>query len=384
MTTAPTAPSASPDSPPAVRRPRRRRRLTAVVVVAAVVAVPAVSYVRALTYPGSAPFSVRSVEWVRDHGGGGIVDAAENWWYARHVPSGHAPTVTGAGTAHPVTADGIAPPVVAGTPQSAGEDQWVPGRLGADGSPLLWTTFFRPDPSHPQVIAGAAWIEAGAVAHLVAGTTQPDHSSWPGDARVTPTDVPDLLATFNSGFKLADTPGGFMVGGRSSRPLVDGLATAVIDAQGHLDVGSLGTDVTIDSTTRAARQNLQMVVEGGRPVAGLADDAHGAWGSSKNQRQFTWRSGLGVDAHGDVVYVAGNGLDLVHLADALVTAGAVRGMELDIHSNMDSFSSWLPTSGSATPTPTKLLPDMSRPADRYLAPDQRDFFYLTVPTSRVG
>jgi len=28
--------------------------------------------------------------------------------------------------------------------------------------------------------------------------------------------------------------------------------------------------------------------------------------------------------------------------------------------------------------PTKLLPNMNRPADRYLVPDQRDFFYLTL------
>ena len=376
----------SPPHRPLRRHPRRRRRLLITAgITAAVLAAPAVSYVQALTYPGSAPFATRSVEWVRDNGGGRVVDAAENWWYARHVPAGQTPTVrAGTGSTHVVRTVQVAPPVILGVPQVVGEDQWIPGRSGADGNPALWTTFFRPDAAHPEVIAGAAWIKAGAVAHLVAGTTQPDRGSWPGNARVATTDVPNLLATFNSGFKFKDTPGGFLLQGRSSRPLVDGLATAVIDARGHLDVGRLGSDVTVGPTTLAARQNLQMVVEGGRPVPGLADDAHGAWGTSKNQKQFTWRSGLGVDARGDTVYVAGNGLDLVHLTDALVTAGAVRAMELDMHHGMASFASWQPTDGSGTPTPTKLLPDMSRPADRYLEPDQRDFFYLTVPTTSAG
>jgi hypothetical protein len=41
---------------------------------------------------------------------------------------------------------------------------------------------------------------------------------------------------------------------------------------------------------------------------------------------YTWRSGLGVDAAGNLVYVGGSGLNLVTLANALVQAGAVRGL----------------------------------------------------------
>ena len=52
-------------------------------------------------------------------------------------------------------------------------------------------------------------------------------------------------------------------------------------------------------------------------------------------------------------------------------------MELDIHSAMVSFSSWAPNA-SGRVEPTRLLPTMTRPADRYLDPDQRDFFYLTL------
>jgi hypothetical protein len=52
-------------------------------------------------------------------------------------------------------------------------------------------------------------------------------------------------------------------------------------------------------------------------------------------------------------------------------------MELDIHTGMTSFSSWAP-SPTGGMSPTKLLPTMTSPANRYLVPDQHDFFYLTV------
>jgi hypothetical protein len=120
-----------------------------------------------------------------------------------------------------------------------------------------------------------------------------------------------------------------------------------------------------------------MVVDGGQAVPGLATNPDGRWGSSKNQFQYTWRSGVGTDAHGNLVYVAGSGLTLTTLARAMVDAGIQRGMELDIHSNMASFSSWRPVPGGSV-VPTKLLPGMQRPANRYLTVDQRDFFYLTL------
>jgi hypothetical protein len=49
----------------------------------------------------------------------------------------------------------------------------------------------------------------------------------------------------------------------------------------------------------AVRQNLDLIVEQGRPVAALADNTGNRWGTTKNQTQYTWRSGLGVDATGN-------------------------------------------------------------------------------------
>src|SRR5262249_7737006 len=57
---------------------RRRRRRLAVLAVVGVVLVPILSsYVSALTGPGNDRVSERSVEWMRDHHLGGIVDTVE-------------------------------------------------------------------------------------------------------------------------------------------------------------------------------------------------------------------------------------------------------------------------------------------------------------------
>ena len=66
------------------------------------------------------------------------------------------------------------------------------------------------------------------------------------------------------------------------------------------------------------------------------------------------------------------------LAAALVQAGAVRGMQLDIHSQMVDFFSYRHAAGSAAPVVTKLLPMMPGRLDRYLVADQRDFVVVTL------
>ncbi|MCY7341628.1 MAG: hypothetical protein LH603_07210, partial [Pseudonocardia sp.] len=86
MTTTMPPPTRAPVPPgpgPRHRRPRRIRARVIALLVALAMVWPTVSYARALTYPGDASFLVRSVEWVRDHSGGGLVDTVENWWFAQ-------------------------------------------------------------------------------------------------------------------------------------------------------------------------------------------------------------------------------------------------------------------------------------------------------------
>ena len=90
---------------PRPRRPPVPRRVVAFgLALAVVLVVPGVSLTQALTYPGSAPWQMRSVEWLRAHGGSPLVDRIENWYYTSNLPTGSAPNQASL----PVAAPGVA------------------------------------------------------------------------------------------------------------------------------------------------------------------------------------------------------------------------------------------------------------------------------------
>src|SRR6478736_4074942 len=115
---------APPDVPPSesTKRHRRRRRPRRWMVVLAAllpIAVVSWSYAGALTYPGSASASVRTVDWLRSHGAAGLVNRIEIWHYShqeppRHgTPSGDLPPVpTAAQTARAAAAPADQSPIL--------------------------------------------------------------------------------------------------------------------------------------------------------------------------------------------------------------------------------------------------------------------------------
>jgi hypothetical protein len=371
--------------PRPARTSRRRRRIGWIALILCLLLdVPAVSYVRALLYPGNASFAVRSVEWIRDHGGGKLVDTIETWRYSHQAPpaSGEPHDIPSAG--QPVAAAGqIAGlpriKVLPGVKALALEGAWSPARQSAHGKTLLWTSWFRPDPAHLPVTAAAALIPQSAdTLRLMPGTREPvvgmaskDGYSVPSSAR------PGLVAVFNAGFKTANSHGGWWTTQSTAVQLVDGRASVVIDRNGVARIGSWNKTVRMSRNVVAVRQNLDLVITGGKIVDGLSSNWQGRWGSTRSQFQYTWRSGLGTDARGNLIYVAGQGLTLATLAVAMQQAGIVEGMELDIHASMVSFNIEYPAGNSAV-TGKRLLGSMSSPADRYLTDDQRDFFYVVA------
>lgn len=76
--------------------------------------------------------------------------------------------------------------------------------------------------------------------------------------------------------------------------------------------------------------------------------------------------------------MAGAGLNLKSLAMSLFEAGAVRGMQLDIHNKTVDFFTYRPGGASTVDGGNKLLLDMPCSNSRYLVPEQRDFFAVTL------
>jgi hypothetical protein len=100
---------------------------------------------------------------------------------------------------------------------------------------------------------------------------------------------------------------------------------------------------------------------------------------------YVWRSGLGVTADGALIYVGGPGLNITDLANLLVRAGAVRGMELDINTTWVNFTSYrpsTPTGRAGATNGTELLPSMAGTPARYFESWwARDFITMSASSS---
>ena len=410
-----TAPPGDPDAgqpPGASRRDRRlendaakrarqrhRTRLlrrAVAIALAAVILVPGWSYYRAISAEGTDPWAARSVEWLRDNGLSGAVDWIEHWWYTHNpppvggkpkdgIPVSKKPTGTAVGAkgapAAPTTPDHLTPPPpmqpLVTTPLP-GEGVWQPTGREVAAVPAVYTAFFRPDAVHTSLIAGAMWMDTTLLKSVfIPGLKEPGGPQTLG-AQVPPDMRPSLVAAFNSGFKIDASQGGVYTDGQMVKPLVDGAASFVIDKYGEASVGAWGRDFVMSPDIVSVRQNLALIVDNGQPAPGLPTNADGAWGATLGNEVFVWRSGVGVDANGGLVYVAGPGLSAVTLAVLLQRAGCIRAMELDINSQWTSAYTYEQTdpANPAAVQGNKLLPSMSRDGNRYLQPGERDFFAL--------
>ncbi|HSS08928.1 MAG TPA: phosphodiester glycosidase family protein, partial [Acidimicrobiales bacterium] len=355
------------------------------------------SYGQALAAPGNTALTVRSVDWLRDHHFRWLVNDVENFWYNHHkpkkggTPTGqlaqtfdhNARTATGSASASSGNTHGgsssttqpkhlraPAPIQPIATPPIAGEGQWHPLGQPVQGVPAMYAAYLRPDPVHTSLVTGVAWVDPLLVrAVLYAGVMEPGGGGWQYQGSVAPTDRSNLLAAFNSGFKLKDSQGGYYAEGRVVRPLRPGVATLLIRADGTPTVGELGRDFQMGPDVAYARQNLSLIVDNGQPAPDITRNNQAKWGATLGNNVFVWRSGVGVTADGALVFVGGNGLSAASLAGVMARAGAVRAMELDINPGWVHFNVFgPPTAGqpSTTPSVAYLLPDMGGPLHRYV------------------
>ncbi len=334
----------------------------------------AASFWGAMTEPSNVSFGVRAVEWLRDNGAAGPVSDFESIYYSLNAPATGGPPLkrlprTGARRPAREASDAPAPIAPVITPELPGEGQWHGTGPLVGGAAPVQVAAFRPDASYPQLVAGVAWIDhTRARLALYPGRYEPPNDG-PQLAEVPRELRSGLLATFNSGFKLEDSGDGFFSQGRVYAPLRDGQATLVGYRNGTVDVRTWTGGPAPGPGIAFARQNLPLIVENGRLNPALSNDA--LWGVTLGNSVRVWRSGVGVDAHGNLIYAAADIQTAASIARILQRAGAVRAMELDINYDWTTFN-FYGTFGAGDPT--KLLPGMSRPATRYLSPDDRDFF----------
>jgi len=359
----------------------RARRIALVAALSALIPV-ALSIWGTITETSNSSLGIRSVEWLRDNGAAGLVAQVESIYYTLTAPSKGGPTLhalpkVGYGgsaaarlAANPENRPARVEPLL--HPALPGEGVWHSTRPSLAAAPPVLLTTLREQPEYPRVVTGLAWIDTKrATLTLNPGRLEPSVPIPRGPMDVPTAQRPRLLATFNSGFKLSDSHGGFAVNGHTYAPLRNGQGTIVGYEDGHVDVIDWRYGSTIPAGVSFARQNLPLIVEEGKPSANIDNTAE--WGATVGNAVLVWRSAIGVDAHGNLIYAAGEDQTVASLAKALIRAGAIRAMELDINSYWTTFISY---GAAGAEEPNKLLEGMERPATRYLEPDDRDFFAL--------
>ena len=367
------------------RTPPRARRVRRIALLAASLCLlPAlISYVVAMAQPTNSSFFVNSVEWLRDNGARGIVNRVENWYYSMNAPAQGGPALRRlpvlGGTvilAKPVARHYEPPPIRAVIhPALPGEGRWHATFADGGKHPPVLITTFRPEPAYPQLVAGVAWIDHTRTSTWLYPGMQEPAVNLParGPAEVPTSLRPRLVATFNSGFKLADSGGGVALGGHTYSPLHNGLATILRYRSGRLNVVDWQGGRSVGPNIVYARQNLPLIVDHGKPNPNLSDGPE--WGATLGNAVQVWRSAVGVDRHGNLIYAAANYQTVRSLAGIMIDAGAVRAMEMDINTYWPSFITYRYPGAK---DPANLLSSMDRSPYRYLTPDDRDFFGVYV------
>jgi Phosphodiester glycosidase len=364
--------------------PWRRLRRIVLLATAICLAPAGLSYVGEMTEPHNVGFTVASVEWMRAHGGNGIVSQIENWYYTLTAPSKGGPPLRSlpavgvrsdvAAAAQPARA--YRPPRIKPLihPALPGEGTWRPAAAHAGPRPPVLLTTFRSDPEYPQFVAGVAWIDSKRT-HLayMPGLAEPPEVSHRGPAEVPVRMRRRLVATFNGGFPLETSNAGLIYRGQVVATMVNGIATLVEYRDGRIDIVRWEHGATPSKHVWFAKQNLPPIIYEGNLNPDLSDGPE--WGFTVNNAVRVWRSGIGVDRRGNLIYAVANYQTVGSLAEILRRAGAVRALELDINEDWVSFISYRERGASQ---PSNLLPDIYRPADRYLTPDERDFFAVYV------
>jgi hypothetical protein len=236
------------------------------------------------------------------------------------------------------------------------------------GRPAVWlaqrggVTLLRFDQSHTRVDLHAGSIDGGA-------------TGWRYGDQIAGREIHRIIAGFNGGFKLSYTNVGFVAGGHVAAPLRRGLASIVTYANGTTDIGTWGEGVPRSGQkVFSVLQNQLLLVDNGVAASTVSTCILTCWGATVGGLTVVARSALGVTANGQLVWAAGEHLTPADLASALIAAGAVRAIELDI--NPDWVAGYLYVHHAGGPSAVPVVPGQLGIAGQLLTPDTRDF--LTV------
>jgi hypothetical protein len=346
-----------------------------------------ISYTVWMLRPTSLTFGVNSVEWVRHNVpfGNWAADHVEQVYYSLEAPKKGGPqrkSLPSVGLKHTaIPKDAQLPPPI--TPVFSnplpGEGVWHPTGPSVNGGPPMLVTTYRPDPNYPQTVAYVAWFDhTRTELGYYPGRYEPPNAAVRGPMMVPYSQRSRLIATFNAGFTYTDGNNGSADNGQTNEPLTDGNATLLGYTDGRVAIVNWSGGPNPGPGVAWARQSLAPIVWNGQLNPNLNTDPNSPqWGYTLGGVTQVWRTGVGIDAQGNLIYVAADDQTVISLAQILQHVGCVRAMEFDINPEWHSLNTYDPPGLN----PTQVGPNPNQSPDRYLVPDDRDFFtvYLPVP-----
>ena len=389
-----------------------------------------VDTVRALDFVGPEP-----IEWL-EHRVFGIKDWAERSYYAllptkdrgetaRELVGRSSQKAEGKGSERRI--DGWPPkaPKPLMSPAIAGEGQWVAVddeafvRRQPGAPPAFYQSFLRTDPERKFTrVFYTAWDARQIQLHMMPGTLEPESATGETGRGMVPRDpevLSRLVGAFNGGFQALHGEFGMMADGRVYLPPKPWAATVALYRDGRVALGSwLGApegvkayDVNwalaqIPKGMVSYRQNLTSVVEDGK----FNPWERWWWGAAPvhaEEQTYIDRSGLCMNERGNFFYLWGRSLGAEALGRAMLAAGCVRGLHLDMNIKHTGFEFYhirpndrpLPALGrrlkddefeGAVPGAAQFVVRAKKAVSsmqpmrfpRYIARDPRDFFYLLL------
>jgi hypothetical protein len=352
------------------------------------------SYTTWMLRPTSLAWQINSVEWVRHDVplGNWVADHVEQIYYTQNAPKPGGPQLKSLPTvglnAPPTsqpkrkrhTQAAWPLPITAVFPHPLpGEGVWKPTGPAVDGGPPVLVTTYRPELDYPQIVAYVAWFDhTRTEIGYYPGRYEPPNAAVRGPMMVPYSQRSRLLATFNGGFTYTDGNNGSTDNGRTNEPLTDGNATLIGYRDGRVAIVKWTGGPNVGPNVAWARQSLAPIVWNGKLNPQLNDNPNSPqWGYTLGGLTRVWRTGVGIDAHGNLIYVAADFQTVITLAKILQHAGAVAAMEFDINPEWHTLITY--THGAHGLVPTMVGANPMQSPDRYLVPDDRDFFAVYRP-----
>ena len=168
-------------------------------------------------------------------------------------------------------------------------------------------------------------------------------------------------------------------GGHVAVPLRAGLASVVTYTDGTTNIGAWQDGPTRKPAV-SVLQNQRLLVDRGKAAANVSRCVVACWGATIQGLLRSRARASASTPTGSCVWAAGEHLSPAGLASALVAAGAVRAVELDI--NPDWVAGYLYTHHPTGPVAEPVVPGQLGIAGQLLAPDTRDFFAVVALTDR--